>query len=204
MLGSFYGIRSMDDVNVILIQDTVHYVRVEAGKNLIDGIETTIRNGFLVVTNNNKCNWARSYSFDVNVYVGFVDVDSLDHQGFGRVTNQGIVTTDQLDIAILNNGDVDLDINTLFCTANIHLAGDLNLSGDADWIEIWSSGVHWIRCSSLTTNYFRLVTKTTGNSLIYATDSINVTILGSGNVYYYGNPTTITSTITGSGLLIKG
>ena len=202
-MGIFYGVRSMDNVNVILVQDTAYYVRVEAGESLIDGIETTIANGFLVVANNNKCNWARSYDHDVNVYVGFTDIDSLDHQGYGTVTSQGTVVTDQLDITIINNGDVDLDINILFCSANMHQAGDLILAGEADWVEIWSSGVQWIRCSNLSVNYFRVVTKTTGNALIHATDSIDVEIAGPGSVYYSGNPLVVNSVITGTGSLVK-
>ena len=41
------------------------------------------------------------------------------------------------------------------------------------------------------------------NVKVYCTETLKVTINGSGNVYYIGNPTNITTDITGSGHLIK-
>ena len=202
-LGSFYGVRSMDNINVILVQDTAYYVRLEAGENLIDGITTRLDGGFLEIGNSNKCSWSRSYDQEVNAYVGFIDIDSLYHQGYGSITSEGVLSTDQLDITILNNGDVNLEINALFCSANMHQAGDLILSGEAGWVEVWSSGVQWTRCSNLIANYFRIITKSTGDALVNTTDSIHAEISGSGNVYYSGSPTVVTSIITGTGSLIK-
>jgi len=42
----------------------------------------------------------------------------------------------------------------------------------------------------------------TGNFTVTAKSTLNVTILGSGNVYYYGNPV-ITQKIEGAGKIIK-
>ena len=134
--GTFHSIRSMDNVNVILIQDTAYYVRLEAGENLMDGLTTHVTDGFLELGNGNKCSWARCYDHEVNAYVGFVQIDSLDHQGYGTISNEGVLSVDQLDITIMNNGDVDLEIDALFCSANMHQAGDLILRGEADWVEL--------------------------------------------------------------------
>src|ERR1035438_2692627 len=68
-VGDFDSINVQDYVNIILTQDSVNKVVVEAGQNIISGITTNVIHDVLYINNTLKCNWLRSYSKAINVYV---------------------------------------------------------------------------------------------------------------------------------------
>ena len=68
-VGAFDSIDVRDNVNVILIMDSVNKVVVESGKNIISGITTDVADHQLTIQNLNKCNWLRSYDKPLNVYI---------------------------------------------------------------------------------------------------------------------------------------
>src|SRR3954470_838525 len=70
-----------DNVNVIIVQDSLTYLEVNAGENLLPLINTEIRGGKLIIENNNKCNWVRDFSVPVNVYMHVPHLRILDTYG---------------------------------------------------------------------------------------------------------------------------
>src|SRR5664279_908967 len=55
-LSSFNEIILYDKINLVVTQDSVQRVTVEAGENLVPGIRTDVANNILTIKNNNKCN----------------------------------------------------------------------------------------------------------------------------------------------------
>ena len=70
-LANFDIIEVQNNIDVLLIQDSVCYVEVEAGKNLIANIESSVVDNKLLVKNNNRCNYTRSYNHDIKIYIHF-------------------------------------------------------------------------------------------------------------------------------------
>src|SRR3972149_5567093 len=60
-VGDFSSMEVYNNVNVVISQDTLNQVIIEAGENLLEEITTEINGATLVIRNNNKCNWVRSY-----------------------------------------------------------------------------------------------------------------------------------------------
>src|SRR5690242_20273176 len=58
-IGTFTETIIYNNVNVIIVQDSLTYLEINAGENLLPLITTEIRNGKLIIENNNKCNWVR-------------------------------------------------------------------------------------------------------------------------------------------------
>jgi len=200
---SFTQIETHNNVNVIITQGAFSSVTIEAGKNLIGKVTTVVQGDSLVIRNENKCNWIRSYKYDINAYVTVKNLRRIDHQGFGRISSSNTVNAITLYISNHNNGDVELDLNVGYLYTDMHKTGDVILKGTAGGHEVYSSGNNWLRCASLETGYTAVQSVTTGDCYVKASDSLKAGIYSLGSIYYSGNPQKITSTIEGSGELIK-
>jgi len=200
---SFTQIETHNNVNVIITQDTFTSVTIEAGKNLIGKVTTVVQGDSLVIRNNNKCNWIRSYKYDINAYITVKNLRRIDHQGFGKISSSTTVNATTLYISNHNNGDIELDLNVGYLYTDMHKTGDVILKGAAGGHEVYSSGNNWLRCSLLETGYTALHSVTTGDCYVRALDSLTAGIYSLGSIYYSGNPQKITSTIEGSGELIE-
>ena len=199
----FSQIETHNNVNIILTQGSENSITIEAGANLIDKVTTVIQGDSLVIRNENKCNWVRSYKYDINAYITVKDLRRIDHKGYGKISTTNTLTPVSLIISILGNGDVELNINTPYCHTDLHSSADLILSGYASTNGIWSSGNNWIRCADLVTDTTFIESRTSGDSFINATAKFQAVLKGSGNITYSGNPSDVQTEIIGTGEIIK-
>ena len=105
-------------------------------------------------------------------------------------------------ISINNNGNVDLNIDAVFCEIDLHQSGDLVLRGSCNTLGIWTSGNNWIRCSTLDVTTAYIETNSTGNALLNCSYKLAAIVNGSGDVLYYGSPQIIETQITGTGSVV--
>ena len=198
----FTAIQTTEDINVVITQGTENKVLVEAGENLMSLITTEVKNTTLVLDNNNKCNWVRGDKHDIYVYVTLKDLTRIIHNGYGKVSGVGTITTSSLTFDINGNGDLELDIDVDYCYAEMHKAGDLILTGKARALGIWTSDNNWVRCSNLITDTVAIDLHTTGDGLVYCTQFLKASIHNSGDIVYYGNPLVKEFSNVGSGEFI--
>lgn len=203
LLGTFTRIEAHNNVNVIITQGSTTAVSVEAGENLIGKVTTEVQNDILIIGNDNKCNWVRSYKHEIDVHVTVANLQEIDHYGFGNITSTNTIISDGLIITIYSNGDVNLDINMNYCYSDVHKSGDLILSGYASINSLWTIGNNWIRCQDLVTDSTYVVSKTTGDCLVNASFKLKVLLEGTGDVYYSGDPADVELEIVGDGAVIK-
>ena len=199
----FTQIEVYNNVNVVITQDTFSSVTIEAGTNLIDKVTTVVQGDSLVIRNENKCNWVRSFKYDITAYVTVKKLLKIEQRGYGEISGTNTIQTSDLIITILGNGDVELTINANSCFSDMHTSGDLILKGYANVNGIWSSGNNWIRCQELQTNITFVESRTSGDCLVNVSDSLAAKIFSVGGVRYSGDPEKISSVIEGTGKLIK-
>ena len=60
-LPPFTKIYLKDNIDLFIKQGITEEVKIEAGSNLISLIKTEVDSGILHISNDNRCNWARSY-----------------------------------------------------------------------------------------------------------------------------------------------
>lgn len=77
------------------------------------------------------------------------------------------------------------------------------LSGTASDFEAVVTGASIIQAFDFTAQNGTVNVEGSGSVELSVTDKLKAKIVGSGNIYYKGNPTTVTSDITGSGKVIK-
>jgi hypothetical protein len=98
------------------------------------------------------------------------------------------------DINNINNNRLDIDING---------SGKLHLDGKSSTVKINTSGSSKVDAASLISDDSDIQINGSGNIHVYAANSVNVQINGSGTVKYKGEPKSINQQINGSGKIIK-
>lgn len=202
-LPSFDRILLLDNVNVYLTEDTVQKVTVEAGENLIDLVKTEVVDGEIRIMNKNRCNWARSYKPQIYVRIHMPGVRWIVSDGVGFIQSTNTITSPELDYRLMNLGDIRLKVNNSSVMGHMHGAGDVYLEGEANHHACHIVGNGFINAKDLKTNYTWMYTNTSGNIEITVNDLLQVTIDGSGDVLYRGEPDKVEPIIRGTGRLIE-
>lgn len=196
----FDKVRVTDNINLFITQDSLFEVKVEAGKNLIDLLETKVVAGELQIKNKNRCNFVRDYKKPMNVYVTMPVVRYISNDGYGTVRGLNIITTPEFDIQTSASGDIYLDINNKKVISHMFGSGDVYLKGNSAEHHCHIVGNGFVNCSGLNTSYTWLYTRTTGNCYVNCSNFMEVIIDYTGNVYYKGAPK-IEAKIKGEGKL---
>jgi hypothetical protein len=98
------------------------------------------------------------------------------------------------DINNVNNNSLEIGING---------SGKLHLNGKSGEVRINVSGSSKIDAISLVSESSRIQINGSGHIEVYATNSIDVHINGSGTVIYRGEPKSVNQQINGSGKIMK-
>ncbi|MDD5570741.1 MAG: DUF2807 domain-containing protein [Bacteroidales bacterium] len=206
--GDFYSVKVYDNINLILTQDTVNKIIVEAGENLLSNIKTETSNNNLTITNDNKCNWVRSFKKPVNVYLNIKCVSYIECRNSGYITTTNtIATPDSFRIDGWNSsGSIKLTINTKKSFIRMHTgAQDVIIDGSVDENYMYAAGNAFIDCRNLIANNTVINHRCSGDFFVYGKNSIGGDFTGNGNLYYFGNPTLINiKHPSGKGKVIKG
>ena len=201
----FYKLEMWNNVDVIYTPDSVFSLKVTCGKNIIDGITTEVIDERLYIRNKNKCNWLRDFRSKFTVEISGYNLRQIVVWGSGNLLFTDTLTTDKIKIEswegtgkldiLLNSNEVETVINT----GPI----DIYLSGKTINSYSYSGANGFIYAQNLQSDYNYSTNDGTGDFYFMVNRELHVTIEHTGNVYYYGNPYSIQSTITGTGKLYK-
>ncbi len=194
-----------NNVNLILTQDSVNTVMVEAGKNIISSIKTEFVNGHLNIKNTSSCNWLRSYAKNINVYVSVKRLDSLKYKSSGNVSCTNTIKNDSISIDVWGGaGTIELDLDMRIARLNIHYGTvDMIFHGSSSVTYIYAASYGPFHCEDLYSGNVYINNRGTNDCYVRAKKVLEATIENIGNIYYYGNPEVVSSNITGEGELIK-
>ncbi len=191
---AFNRIFTEQDVDVFITQDAIPEVKVEAGKNIAPLIETVVEDGILIIRNKNRCNWARSYSEPINVYIKTPGLTYIHSNGSGNIKSLNTITLDTFDVRIEGSGNIELTINNSQIISHIYGIGNLTLHGTTIEHACSIGGASFLYASDLNTSYTWIQSYTLGQSYVKTSGLIIYRIDDKGDVYCSGNPTSIQST----------
>jgi len=202
---SFNSILLCDNVNLILEKSNSNSVVVEAGSNLLNGIITTVgKDGVIEIRNDNNCNWIRSFESPINVYLNYVDIDSIEYHSIGDITTANSLSTDSLWITVHEGAgliNMEIDVGILYCSLHYGTL-DIVLSGSSNISYIYTASFGLINMIDMESDFAYINNKSSNDVYLRVTKHLGATIEGIGNIYYAGNPNTISFEKLGSGELI--
>jgi hypothetical protein len=179
---------------VYLQQGPTEEIRIIAQENVLENIETYVRNGNLKIKFDRN---VRRHE-PITIYLTTPEITSLSISGSGDVIGENTIETESLSVHISGSGEADLEVITDELRTDISGSGKVYYTGEAGEQNIHISGSGDVHAFDLLSNSAEVHVSGSGNSMLWVTDHLDVRVSGSGDVEYKGNPH-ITSRISGSG-----
>lgn len=204
-LAEFDSIQLYRRLNLVLIEDTVNYAEIEAGKNLIEGITTEVKNGILTIRNDNRCNWMRSYKNPMTIYLHHTNLKRLVLFGSNNVTSQGALKSDSIIVEFRNaSGNVNLSLNNKYFFGVQHTgAGDLFLNGTTENLEIYTASLGQVNTLELNAKNALVKSLSAADAFIKANESLYLETFAAGSIYYTGDAQNVFRESQGSGTISR-
>jgi len=204
IISDFDTIFARENVDIILTQDTVNSVVVEAGEKIIAGIKTVIDNRQLMIDNINTCNWVRSYDKPLNVYVHVKNLRKIYYLSAGNIISTNFLTPESFMLDVWGGcGSIDLNVNANHGFIYEHLGtADITVRGRMLYNSVVSGDFGFLQLKDLKTDFTYVSNSGTNDCYVNAMKYLDATIRSIGNIYYTGSPDTVRTHITGSGQVI--
>ncbi len=218
---SFAGVESNGSFDVVIDTGNETSVYVEADENLMEHIITSVRGNRLVIeTRRDRC--LRSDN-PILVYITTPELYDVALRGSGQIDCGGLETS-ELDVELEGSGTVNLDyvitdemnmkiegsgsirgiVDAVYIKADIEGSGDVKIDdGSAHTADFVVNGSGRIKADDMNIDNCYVEINGSGDVYAFVYDLLDVTISGSGTVYYYGNPSEVVKRIYGSGKVVK-
>jgi hypothetical protein len=206
--------------DVYVEQGQTESLTIETDDNILPLLETSVKNGTLVLTTkpNQNINPSKKVIYRLTVK----DLTGISLRGSGNFYVDPL-KADTMDLLLSGSGDINLkDLATGKFSVNLNGSGNINadklaatttdssvrgsgnvkLAGKADSQTISFSGSGNYAAGNLETKSTEVDIAGSADVTVWAMDDLNVKVNGSGSVSYYGKPT-VNQTGSGSGKLVS-
>jgi len=197
---SYYNSINVEgSIDVFITHDTSYSVKVEAGENLMDYIETDVVNQELIIRQS-KSNVVNAKP--VKVYLNVDNLSRIETHGSGNLNTDELTST-YFELNKEGSGNADIHINADTIITVAIGSGNCDYLGNVSYHKYSIDGSGNLSARYLYSSDSDISIEGSGNATIYVSNNLNASIDGSGNIYYYGNPSNVNYQINGSGQLIQ-
>ncbi len=190
LTSDFSAVKIQDDIDLVISVDTFKALSIECGKNLQPFIELEFNGNWLVLKNNNTCNFLRDLSTPIKAHLTINSLDLIDLRGFAD-----IVFLDTLEQDIFRfeawdgGGNVDLKLKCKRTyLKQIVSACDVTVSGQTDLHYVFNTGSGWWRTFDYKARECYVINGGTGDIQVDAEEGLQVEIYQIGNIVYQNDP----------------
>lgn len=218
-LNGFEQIQINGEFDVDIDTGSTYSVKIQSDENLMDIIVTHVSGNRLIIESRNGTCLRPSSPIEMVITVPYVNSLTLNGSGivycFGMDVEELNVTltgSGQISMLQITANDMELDlegtgiINASGVTENVNASiegsGEIRITGDAVNADLKIIGSGRIKAGSLTTEVCYAYISGTGIIDTHVLNALDVTIIGSGIVYYEGNPV-VESYISGTGSVVQ-
>lgn len=158
----------------------------------------------LVITNENQCNWVRSFETPITANIYYHDLKHLEYRSVGNINFSDTLRADTFRLDVYEgSGRIDLLLNTKTSFLSFHYgSAEIFAQGQSGVSYIYQASYGPIRTDELFSQFVYMNNQSTNDTYVHANVHLGVTISYSGNVYYKGDPN-INLTPIGTGQLIR-
>lgn len=200
--GDFKGVHLAGSMDVIITKGNSINVTVEADDNLLQYIETKVKDGVLRIgTNTPRLKWISSRK--ITVYITVPELNRTGVSGSGSVKSEDVFSTNgEFSVSVSGSGSCQLNVKAKSLDAHISGSGGINLAGSADNSDISISGSGRYKGFNMETKDATLHISGSGGAETSVSTNLDAHISGSGGVRYKGEPT-VKARTSGSGRVRK-
>lgn len=194
------GISVGGSFDVILVKGKEGNITIEGEENIIPFIETEIKGNTLKIQFEKNTNIRTTKRLTVTVT--YKDIDKVALGGSGNITNEGTIKSNDFTVALGGSGNITLTIDADEISSKIGGSGNIKLTGSTNDLSCSIAGSGSIKAYELDTDTVHATIAGSGNVRTTVKTKIKAKVVGSGSVYYKGNPKYIDSKSVGSGDVI--
>lgn len=170
--------------DVYLTQGDTESLRVEADENLLPLIETTVRNGRLVIRSRENIGEAK----ELNVYVTFRELNKIETSGACEIKNEGQLNFSNLVLKGSGASEIDLSLRAEKLEGEYSGASEVDLEGSAEVCEFKLSGASELDAEGLVVQQMKIDLSGASEAEVQVTQNLKVHASGASSVVYTGNP----------------
>lgn len=196
----FTSIVSNGDFQVTFKKANTCTVEVTGDDNVVEQVLTRVAGTRLVVEY--KSEIKTHHHNPVSVSISMPDLENVELNGSGKISSDVLWLMPTCKATINGSGSVSLRINSDVLKASVSGSGKMVLAGESLTSAFLLSGSGSLQAFDLKSGKATVTKEGSGRLETFVTTTLAVSLKGSGNVYYKGNPG-VTSTIEGSGKVIK-
>jgi len=204
-LAAFDEIIIQDKIDVHVSTGTNYSAKIEGGKHVIKLIKTKIENGVLILSDDNRCDFTRSYKKKITVYITVPSLNRIQQDGLGDVHMDNTFACDTFRYYMSNSGNLYLNVNSNVVYGGMHGNGDVFMKGIVGENVIHAIGQGFYHGFDVKANNVVLTLRTSGKMEVNVNSFLKIDMLNrsTGDIVYKGFPASIYKNIQGSGKLIE-
>jgi hypothetical protein len=201
-LSGFNAIDVGGPYDVTITQGNTESVKVEAPEDILPHVTTEVVNGVLKIykKHNDSFHWNDLFGHKkILVYVTVKELNRISVSGSGDVAFRGGIHSDKFSLGVSGSGDADGVLEVKSLEISVSGSGDLKLSGHAETSAIRVSGSGDVSARGLITQDTQVHVSGSGDAKVYASNKLDASVSGSGDVSYSGSPKSVSKSKSGSG-----
>ncbi len=177
----FTKISVSEGLKVYLTQANEFSIEVEADENIIDLIETDIKNGKLRIHSDKNIGKATK-----NIYVSLPKITALRSSSGAQLTTRNIIKADELEVDGSSGALLELEVVANEINIDASSGANLDISGSADKAIVDVSSGANINAKNLETSSCNADASSGGNVRIQVSKSLVADASSGGNISYSG------------------
>lgn len=191
--------------NLILVEDSVDFIKIEAGSKLLEQIKTVVELRKLTIENTNTCNWVRSYKIPINLELHYTTLNQLDLWGTINLSNKDTLRADTISIQMQNNsGSIDLALsNNLLEIKQSKGASEIVVAGRTGLLVYKPGDRVGGNFLNLKARRVEAESRSEIDSYVYATESLKLITRAGGSLLYSGEAVDIEKASYGEGTVSR-
>jgi hypothetical protein len=201
-VSGFNTVASAGPFNVHIKLDGTESLKINADADIINEIETVVSDGTLKIRFKDHENFHHDIH-KADVYVTAKSLSGLINSGSGSINVEGLINAENFKAVLSGSGSISSSIKSGRLHAVISGSGSIKLNGNAGDANIVVTGSGEVNGKDLKTESSQITITGSGNVYLVADKSVSAHITGSGSVIYSGNANVVDTRYTGSGRVTK-
>ncbi len=199
-VGNYESIASAGWFDIILVDGKEGTITLKGEENLLEYIETEVKNGKLTVKTERGVNLRSSnWKGGIEITIPIEEVNAVSLAGAGDVISRTTIKTNEFKASLAGSGDVNLSVEVNDFEVSLSGSGDMEFDGSASSFKVSVAGSGDVDAFGLSADYVEASVAGSADLNVTAKKEIKARVSGSGDITYKGNPTKIDSKASGSG-----
>ena len=190
-IGGFDKVKLQDNIDLFIYNDSISYLKVYAGENLIDNVSTIVSDSVLLINNNNICNWVRDVNKPIEVHLYTNQLKHIEYRNAsGNITTIDTLSGHLIKLKIREgHGKVIIDTHTHHARLDYKSGtADVFFSGEVDYFGVFSGAYGMFDSREMNSRHVYINQMSNNNVYTYAREILTVEIHLFGNIFYTGSP----------------